>query len=126
MSAFGCGRASWILATRSSIFEKSSYVAWGGTGVAEPDVLAPGASGTIRVQMRLDTLGYANQVFVVTTDDPASPTYRAPLATFVQSAYQPEMPEIGIEIPFEEIYADVAFAGEDGPTTAEDDTNIGL
>ncbi len=73
-------------------------IAVGGSGLAEavPKVVPPGGSGEVRVVQPLggDHLGKTAFRYALVTDEPGVARYRFSLSGFVQSAFEPEKPEL--------------------------------
>jgi hypothetical protein len=68
-----------------------------GEGVVDPPTIAPGGTAKITLRRWLERLGYADYVFIASTDDPKSPTYRIVMPAFGQSAYSPEVLQVGFD-----------------------------
>lgn len=73
-------------------------IAVGGSGLAEavPSVVPPGGTGEVRVIQPLggDHLGKTGFRYALVTDEPGVERYRFSLSGFVQSAFEPEKPEL--------------------------------
>lgn len=69
-----------------------------GRGVADPEVLAPGASGRVILRRQVTELGFRQYAFRVRTDDAENPDYPLSARVFGMSAYTPDLPGIAFDV----------------------------